>query len=100
MKCPICKGTMKKIKDVIKEDGIEFEAFGCECGEELMDMIQLKLLAEKYRELRQSKDVIFSKWGNSIAVRIPGGIAREYNIRSGSRGLLTKDKKGIRIIPT
>lgn len=101
MKCPICKGTMEKIKDMIKQDGVEFEAFRCKsCGEEIMDMKQLKVLAHKYRKLRKAKEITFAKWGNSIAVRIPSDIINEYNITSGKQGILTKDKEGIRIIPT
>ena len=43
---------MEKKKDVMKQDGIEFEAYKCpECGEEIMDMKQLKILAGKYRKL-------------------------------------------------
>ena len=100
MKCPICNGKMKKIKDSIKQDGVRFEAFRCEsCGEEIMNMSQLKSLANKYRELRKAKEIVFSKWGNSIAVRIPIEIVSEYRIKSGSNGILTKDKDGIRIIP-
>lgn len=46
-------------------------------------MKQLKLLANKYRKLRKAKGVIFSKWGNSLAVRIPSEIAEEYKIKAG-----------------
>ena len=101
MECPICKkGTMEKTKDTIKQDGIEYETFKCvTCGEELMNMHQLKALASKYRKLRKAKDVVFSKWGNSIAVRIPCEIVGEYNISEGKHGVLTTDKEGIRIIP-
>ena len=102
MKCPICnKGEMKKTKDIIKQEGIEFEAFKCmSCGEEIMNMNQLKVLANKYRKLRKAKEITFAKWGNSIAVRIPSEIVNEYNIKSGKHGIVTKEKGGIRIIPT
>ena len=101
MKCPVCqKGNMEKKKDVIEQDKVEFEAFKCtECGEEIMTMKQLKVLAGKYRRLRNAKDITFAKWGNSIAVRIPSDIAEEYNISAGKHGILTKDKEGIRLIP-
>lgn len=100
MECPICKGKMEKIKDTIKEDNVEFEAFRCSsCGEEIMDMIQLKSLAGKYRRLRKAKDIVFAKWGNSIAVRIPNDIVEEFNIQSGKEGILIKEKEGIRIVP-
>lgn len=102
MKCPICKaGEMKKIGDTIKQDGVDFEAFRCSsCGEELMDMHQLKAVAQQYRQLREAKKIIFSQWGNSIAVRIPKEIAKEYQITSGKHGVLKKEKEGIKIIPT
>ncbi len=101
MKCPTCNGEMEKIKDEIKQDKVEFEAFRCNsCGEEIMDMKQLKVLANKYRKLRKAKEITFAKWGNSIAVRIPNDIINEYNITSGKQGILTRDKEGIKIIPT
>lgn len=88
------------VKDVIAQDGIEFEAYRCsKCGEEIMTMKQLKILAGKYRTLRKAKEVTFSKWGNSIAVRIPNEIVEEYHLNAGKHGLLTKDKEGIKIIP-
>tara|TARA_Y100000310_G_scaffold328363_1_gene396384 strand:- start:600 stop:764 length:165 start_codon:yes stop_codon:yes gene_type:complete len=54
MKCPMCnKGKMEKVKDVIEQDHIEFEAFKCSnCDEEIMDMKQLHVLANRYRKLR------------------------------------------------
>ena len=50
-------------------------------------------------KLKHAKEITFAKWGNSIAIRIPIDIVDEYNIKSGSHGILTKDKEGIRIIP-
>ena len=102
MKCPTCKkGTMEVFTDRIKEDGIEYEAFRCSsCGEEIMNMKQLGVLAKKYRTLKKAKEVRFAKWGNSLAVRIPSDIAEEFNLSSGSYAVLTKDKEGIRIIPS
>ncbi|HLC62916.1 MAG TPA: hypothetical protein VJJ21_01210 [Candidatus Nanoarchaeia archaeon] len=91
---------MEKVKDKIDGDGIEFEALKCSsCGEEIMNMAQLKNLAGKYRRLRKSKEVTFTKWGNSIAVRIPQEITKEFNITSGVHGILTAEKESIKIIP-
>src|SRR3989338_1002519 len=88
--CPTCQGTMEKKKDSMEEDGIEFEAFKCvKCGEEIMNMKQLKALAAKYKKLRNAKEVTFAKWGNSIAVRIPSDIAEQFNISVGKQGTLT-----------
>ena len=90
---------MEKKKDIMEQDGIEFEAYKCsKCGEEIMTMKQLKVLANKYRKLKNAKEIKFAKWGNSIAVRIPNEIAKEYSIKSGKQGLITKDKNGIKII--
>ena len=61
-------------------------------------MKQLKILAHKYRELRKAKEITFAKWGNSLAVRIPNEIAEDLRIVEGKHGILTKDKKGIRIV--
>ncbi len=101
MKCPICKkGIMKKVKDVMEQDDIEFEAFKCSsCGEEVVDMKQLEVLADKYRKLSKAKEVTFAKWGNSIAVRIPSDVVDNYKITSGKHALMTTDKKGIKIVP-
>ena len=102
MKCHVCKkGIMKKKKACFKEDNIEYEYLQCSnCGEEILTMKQLKVLANKYRQLRKAKEVTFAKWGNSLAVRIPKEIAEEMHIKAGKQGLMTKDKEGIRIIPT
>jgi len=92
---------MEKKKDVMEQDGLEFEVYQCsKCGEEIMDMKQLKVLASKYRKLRHAKDITFAKWGNSIAVRIPSEIVDEYTLSAGKHGILTKEKGMIKIIPT
>ena len=58
MRCPICKGEMKLKKDVIKEDNIEFDTYKCvNCGEELMDMKQLRNLTKQYRKLKDAHKI-------------------------------------------
>lgn len=101
MKCPTClKETMELVKDTMEQDEVDFDAYRCsKCGEEIMTMKQLKVLAGKYRVLRTAKEVTFAKWGNSIAVRIPSDIVEEYGFDVGKHGLLKKDKEGIKIIP-
>lgn len=80
-------------------DGVSYGFFKCDrCGEEILDMPQLKSLARKYRELRKAKDVTFSQWGNSLAVRIPKEIADDLGLADGKQGMLMKDRKGLRII--
>ncbi len=100
LKCPICKGKMEKIKDNITQDKVDFEAYKCsKCKEELMNLQQLKKLAKKYRELRKSKEITFSKWGNSIGIRIPSEYVDAFNIKAGKQGILTKTDKEIKITP-
>lgn len=92
---------MKKIEDKIQEDKVDFTAYQClKCGEELMDMNQLKALAEKYRELRKAKEVTFAKWGNSLAVRIPKEFSEELAIREGDHAFLKRSERGMEIIAT
>lgn len=91
---------MKLIADVTPKEKVAFEAYKCEnCGEELVNMQQLKSLAQKYRELRKAKEVNFAKWGNSLAVRIPREIAGELGIKAGTPALITREKEAIKIIP-
>ncbi len=101
MKCPTCKETkMKIVNGVMELDNVPFEAFKCnKCGGEILDMEQLKVLANKYRELRKAREITFSKWGNSLAIRIPSEMANEFNIKEGKHGLITREKDGIKIIP-
>ena len=69
MKCPICLGTMEKIEDAMKQDGVTFYAHRCgKCGEELMDMNQLKELA------------------------------KEMKIKEGDHALLKRSKEGLEIV--
>ena len=101
MNCPICSGPMNKVQDKIEEDLVDFEAYQCQkCGEELINSNQLKSLATKYRQLRKAKDILFTKWGNSLAIRIPKEIVGQLGIKEGSKGLIKKDKNSITIIPS
>ncbi|MEK6963127.1 MAG: AbrB/MazE/SpoVT family DNA-binding domain-containing protein [Nanoarchaeota archaeon] len=99
--CPLCKkGKMRIQKEILEPDGVEYEAISCvHCGESFLTMGQLDVLADKYRKLRRAKEVTFSKWGNSLAMRIPKAVAKEYKLSSGKTALLVQEKKGIRIVP-
>lgn len=101
MECPICKrGKMVVATDQFREDGVAYELYRCsKCGEELLDGKQLTALAERYRALRRAKEVSFAKWGNSIAIRIPGEMVKAYGITAGRHAIITKEKEGMRIIP-
>lgn len=100
MQCYKCKGDMKIFRDIMPKERVEYEGLECvKCGERIVTTPQLQSLASKYRKLRKAKEVTFSKWGNSLAVRIPSDIVNSYNLKDGKHGLITKDKNGIRIIP-
>ena len=95
------KGNMRKVTDLIKEDNVDFETYKCNnCGEELMDMKQLKVLANKYRELRKAKEISFAKWGNSIAIRIPNEFIKEYDIKVGKQAVIISQKGSLKITPS
>ncbi len=99
--CPVCNGNMEKVKDSMPEDNIDFEAYKCvSCGEKLMNMNQLGVLAEKYRNLRKAKEVKFQKWGNSLAVRIPKELVDELHLAPKKKGLAIKEKNSLKIIIT
>ena len=100
MECPLCKGKMNIVKDIMPKEKVDFEAYQCEkCGEQLINMQQLKVLAKKYRDLRKAKDTIFAKWGNSLAVRIPIEILGEMGIKEGTHALIKREKDAIKIVP-
>lgn len=99
LKCPLCTGLMQRIEDQIEPDKVGFTAYKCtKCGEELVNMEQLKELAHKYRALRQAKEITFARWGNSLAVRIPQNFAEELAIKEGGHGLLKRSREGLEII--
>lgn len=89
---------MKKSKDIIREDNIEFDVYKCKCGEKLMDMKQLAHLASKYRKLKNAHQVKFVKWGNSIAVRVSKNFVNELKIKPGKQGVMYKDGNELRIL--
>lgn len=101
MNCPVCKkGKMVLAKDRFEEDRVEYTLYRCQhCGEEILDSEQLQALAEQYRALRKEKEIVFAKWGNSIAVRIPKDVAQNYGFKIGKHAYLRKEKEGIRIVP-
>ena len=92
------KGTMEKIKDIIEQDSVEFEAYKCtSCGEEIVDMEQLHEVAETYRNLKKYH-VKLSKWGLSLGLRIPKDLVKKYNLKSDNEVSIIPEKRGIKII--
>ncbi len=98
MKCPYCNVEMKQEKSSFKKDEIDYHYFKCpNCGEELLNMNQLKAVSSKYQKLKFARQVQISKWGNSLAIRIPKEFVEEFHLKDGKKGILYKDKQSIRI---
>ncbi|MBT7241193.1 MAG: AbrB/MazE/SpoVT family DNA-binding domain-containing protein [Candidatus Diapherotrites archaeon] len=97
MNCTKCRNKMIKKKGITPE-GFEYTYSKCvECGEEIVDLKQLHEVANKYRYMKKYS-VKISKWGDSLAMRIPKELAKEYNIKSDERITLIPEKKSIKII--
>ena len=97
MNCAKCKKKMIK-KTGITPEGFEYYYSKCEnCGEKLVDLKQLHSVAQKYREMKKYS-VKISKWGDSLAMRIPKELVKEYNLKSEKQITLIPEKKSIKLI--
>ena len=97
MNCTKCKGKMINKKGITPE-GFEYDYSECtKCGEEIVDLKQLHVVAQKYREMKKYS-VKISKWGDSLAMRIPKELVKEYNLKSEKRITLIPENKSIKII--
>ena len=99
MKCTKCSGKMAEKKD-ITNDGVEYTYFECKnCGEQIVNMKQLQEMAARYGEMKKYTAKL-SKWGESIGLRIPKELAKEYGLEKDTEVSLIPEKKAIRIITT
>lgn len=98
-KCLECKGKMiEKFGEY--EPGFTYRYWKCiRCGEELLDMGQLRDAAARWKKFTKTPKTTISKWGNALAVRIPKEIVERQRIRQGERFLILPDKKGFRAVP-
>lgn len=93
-----CGGNRVKMSSETGE-GIGYEYYKCEkCGDEILDMKQLHMVAEKYREMKLYHAKI-TKWGQSLGVRIPKELTVKYHFKDNEEVMIVPEKKGIRIIP-
>ena len=93
--CLECGGRLSKAAGVRK--GVKYNALKCgKCGEEIMTLDQAASFLD---EAQKMKTVTFSKWGQSIAVRIPVEAVKKYGITLKEKGMLLLEKDGFRIIP-
>ena len=97
MKCTKCSGKMTEKTDTTPE-GFEYKYYKCsECGEEIVTMPQLHEVAGKYRTMKKYSAKL-SKWGESIALRIPKELAKSYGLKEDEEVSLIPEKKAIRIV--
>lgn len=97
MNCPKCAGKMVEKKGMTPE-GVGYAYSLCgKCGEEIVNMKQLHAVAQQYRETKRYTAKI-SKWGDSLAVRIPKELAKKYNMKQNGEVTLIPEKEAIKII--
>lgn len=94
-KCTKCGWKMRAVTG--RHNNIAFSAFKCAgCGEEIMDMQQAMAYMQAAEKARS---VTFSKWGESLAVRIPAEIAKLFRIRRRQAGKIVVEDDGFKIVP-
>lgn len=94
-KCFDCSGDMQIIQGERK--GIAYQAFRCtQCSEVVFDMQQA---AAYLKAAEKAKEVTVSKWGESLAIRIPKEWAKALHIKANEKARIIQDKDGFRIIP-
>ena len=99
MKCHKCNIELLERADVSGKDLLEYKYWHCpKCKDEFLDMGQLHEVAEKERALRRAEKAKFSKWGNSVALRIPKALAKAFHIAPGKTALLMKEKNAIKLV--
>ncbi len=97
MNCPKCKGKMAEKRDKTPE-GVEYRYSKCgKCGEEIVDMKQLHAVAQQYRVMKKYTAKI-SKWGESLAIRMPKELVKQYSLKQNEDVTLIPDKKAIKIV--
>ena len=97
MNCAKCNVKMIE-KEEINPHGVSYKYFQCpKGGEELLNMQQLHEVAEKYREMKRYKAKL-SKWGSSIAVRIPKELLKEFHLKANEIVSLIPEKNAIKIM--
>ena len=99
MKCPKCGSETSLKKEALQKSGLDYESHYCtKCREGFVDMKQLDELAKKEKTLRDAKKTKISRWGNSLAVRIPKEFATELKITPGKHVLVSRENKALKII--
>ncbi len=93
--CFDCGGAMEVFQGVRK--GVTYEAYRCtQCRDVTFNMEQ----AEHYlTAAEKSKEVTFSTWGQSLAIRIPKELAQALHLKPKNKARIIAEKEGFHIIP-
>lgn len=97
-KCMSCKGEMRELAAKTPE-GVHYQYYRCViCGEEIVNMLQLHEVAQKYREMKKFHTKV-SQWGMSLGLRIPKELATRYRLKQNREVAIIPEKNGLKIIP-
>ena len=98
--CWECGGVAEELTKYTPE-GFSYNYWRCaKCGDEVLSMRQLEVMAKKQRELRRAKEATVSKWGTALAIRIPKEVVVAQRIQTGEKFLIMPEKIGFRAIPS
>jgi hypothetical protein len=96
-KCGDCQGKIEE-KEALTPEGVRYKYFSCgKCGEEIVDMHQLREVADKYRVLKLYHAKL-SQWGQSLGLRIPKALAAEYSLKANEEVTIIPEREGMRIV--
>jgi hypothetical protein len=88
---------MRELQEKTPE-GVAYSYHKCiSCKEEIVDMKQLHLVAEKYRTMKKYSAKL-SQWGLSLGLRIPKELVKKYHFKSETEVTIIPEKEGIKII--
>ena len=92
----VCGGTYE-LKENTSEEGVVYDGFKCNsCGDVILDMEQARVF---YKALEKIYNVSLSKWGESLALRIPASIARSLHLKPRQKARIIPDKNSFRVVP-
>lgn len=95
-KCPICgSGELKKGEIEEEMFGISLGRYNAEicdkCGESFIDEVTMRAIEQRAKELGIwgiGKKIKVVRSGDSLAIRIPGDIAKLFNLHEGKEVFL------------
>ncbi len=90
-------GGVYELRENTSPEGIKYDGFKCNsCGEVILDMSQARMF---YKALEKIYSVKLSKWGESLAVRIPAGVARSLHLKPRQSARIIPEKNYFKVIP-